>query len=250
LLTDDLSLELGACGRRVIKQMDLYQFDRTIRSSALTDLAANTQSRLGTFDPLNLWLHLDVDGRFDLEQLSKNLTENSSYFHEMVHCWQLYATSSGVITASICPIEGVMVPEFLRGRKGKIVKPLLSEEHQITISEDSTHCARKVVTSGMSEDDFVTFMLHKYYFDFEKFNSALDDPAKVLRTHKCYSGYAPRVRAWSAISRFPRFRNGSASPDGNVLSGDRVAARTLQVAWCDRRYAPIGVRREPDVSQR
>jgi hypothetical protein len=154
---------------------------------SLTTSSPQTQSNvspnIASFDPLTFCLDLREDLNFDpsSEAVYQALRTNNTLFHEIVHSWQLFSFTSGVLTGAIRPVQLELTSQFLLRTCRSLVKPLYRTfSREVGRSEKFT--THQIAWDIDTDEARAKFTVHKYHFDFEKLNAVLDDPRRFVRT--------------------------------------------------------------------
>jgi hypothetical protein len=174
--------------------MKTYQFGRTVRSSAIQEASTRGSSVMGSFDPLNLWLDIKGDMPADDADLRQLVLRNPTYFHELVHCWQTFGSTSGFLAGAICPMESVMVPQLYGalGQGRRLVKPLTSQDYEST----------DTLSDERGSGSQLNWVLSHFYVAFEQFNGILDDPKAWSRFERGVDSVADAVKHGHRVNRF------------------------------------------------
>jgi len=151
--------------------MQYYGFDRTIRCAAAAS-SAESGAVLGTYDPLAFRIHIP-GAEVNIKEVHASLHKHPTYFHELVHSWQLYAHPICVLTGCINSIEAAMAVAMLP-QKYRLRKPFIANEAIETIEREQHFLTRLVG----APKDFYAHFVESNFFVFERLNAALDDPVR------------------------------------------------------------------------
>jgi hypothetical protein len=139
-----------------------------------------------SFDPLTLCLEVLGEKAPTNDSELAVLAQNPTVFHELVHSWQLFAFTSGFLTAAIRPVQSILLPELLHRHCKSISKPIVRTFEE-EAGGSAAYRVKRIHWKADSTESTALFAAHKYYFDFEKLNAILDDPKRFSKDEARFS---------------------------------------------------------------
>lgn len=143
-------------------------------------VASSTQA---FFDPLTFCLEVPSGLAVKVDFEHNDFISSPVIFHELVHSWQLYAYTTGFLLGSIRPIQSSFVPMALKKHHDLLIKPLFWK-----FAQKETETLYELNYERRDDSSFMgaLYLVHKYYFDFERLNAVIDDPVSYFENRNSF----------------------------------------------------------------